>query len=400
MKNDKKKILILGASILQLPGIEKAKEMGLEVFVADMNPEAVGFDICDNKLVISTIDIPEILKVAKENEIDAIITLASDLPMRTVATVSKEMALVGISEDTALKATNKAMMRECLKENGVPVPAFFKVSSEDEYKKAIKKFKSSFVVKPADSSGSRGIYLVNDINDEKLINDVYTYSKQFSRCGDVIVEEFMNGSEVSVETLSIDGEVTVLQITDKLTTGAPYFVEMGHSQPSRHSAEICEEISRVAKAAVKAVGIENGPSHTEIMVTEEGPKIVEIGARMGGDCITTHLVPLSTGIDMVKCTILIALGEKPELVSQYCKGSAIRYFNVAQGVIKSIEGVTDAEKIDGVKQISIVRGVGETVTEINSSSARVGFVIAQGETAEEAVEICEKALEKITITVE
>ena len=401
MKNDKKKILILGASILQVPGIEKAKEMGLEVYVADMNPNAVGFDIADvNKLVISTVDIPEILEASKENEIDAIMTLASDLPMRTVATVSREMGLVGITEDTALKATNKAVMRQCLKENGVPVPEFFKVSSVEEYKEAIKQFKSAFVVKPADSSGSRGIYLIEDADDTQLLEEAYAYSVQFSRCGDVVVEEFMKGSEVSVETLSLNGEVTVLQITDKLTTGAPHFVEMGHSQPSRHSVEIREEIARVAKAAVKAVGIENGPSHTEIMVTEDGPKIVEIGARMGGDCITTHLVPFSTGIDMVKDTILIALGEAPDLEPKFNKGSAIRYFNVGQGVIKSIEGVEEAEKIEGIKQISFVKAVGETVAEINSSNARAGFVIAQGETAEEAVKICEKALEKITITVE
>lgn len=400
MKNDKKKILILGASILQVPGIEKAKEMGLEVYVADMNPDAVGFDMCDEKLVISTIDIPEILEASKKNEIDAIMTLASDLPMRTVATVSREMGLVGITEDTALKATNKAVMRRCLKDNGVPVPEFFKVSGVDEYKEAIKNFKGAFVVKPADSSGSRGIYLIEDADDTQLVEEAYAYSVQYSRCGDVVVEEFMKGSEVSVETLSLNGEVTVLQITDKLTTGAPHFVEMGHSQPSRHSVEIREEITRVAKAAVKAVGIENGPSHTEIMVTEDGPKIVEIGARMGGDCITTHLVPLSTGIDMVKDTILIALGETPDLEPKFSKGSAIRYFNVGEGVIKSIEGVEEAEKIEGIKQISFVKGVGETVTEINSSNARAGFVIAQGETAEEAAKICEEALEKITIIVE
>lgn len=400
MENGRKKLMILGASVLQTPGIKKAKEMGLEVYAVDMNPEAEGFEFADKKLVISTIDIPNILNAAKECEIDGIMTLATDMPMRAVATVAKEMNLVGISVDTSLKATNKAIMRVCLKENGVPVPDFYKVSSFEEYKEAVRKFTKPFVVKPADSSGSRGIYLIDDIKNEQLINSAYTYSHEFSRCGDVVVEEYMRGKEVSVETLSVNGEVTVLQITDKLTTGAPYFVEMGHSQPTKHSHEIAERISQVAVAAVKAIGIENGPSHTEIMVTEDGPKIVEIGARMGGDCITTHLVPLSTGIDMVKNTINIALGEQTDLEPKFNKGSAIRYFNVAKGTIKSIDGVAEAEKIEGVKQISFVKTIGDSVTEINSSGARVGFVIAQADSADDAVAVCEKAIDTIKITVE
>lgn len=400
MENSRKKIMILGASVLQTPGIKKAKEMDLEIFSVDMDPSAEGFEFADHQLVISTIDIPNILQAAKECKIDGIMTLATDMPMRAVATVAEEMGLVGISVNSALKATNKAMMRVCLKENGVPVPDFYKVSSFDEYKEVVRKFTKPFIVKPADSSGSRGIYLIDNLDDLELIYNAYKYSHEFSRCGDVVVEEYMRGKEVSVETLSVNGEVTVLQITDKITTGAPYFVEMGHSQPTRHSSEIAERISEVAIAAVKAIGIENGPSHTEIMVTEDGPKIVEIGARMGGDCITTHLVPLSTGIDMVKNTICIALGDETDIVPKFSKGSAIRYFNVPKGVIKTIESVAEAESIEGVRQISFVKNIGDNVTEINSSGARVGFVIAQGDTADDAIEICEKAINTIKITVE
>lgn len=395
-----KKIMILGASILQTPGIKKAKEMGLYVYAADMNPNAEGFQYADEKLIISTIDVPEILKAAKKHGIDAIMTLASDMPMCSVATVAKELGLVGISAETALKTTNKGEMRACLKEKGVPIPKFYNVSDYDEYMDAVSSFTKPFIVKPTDNSGSRGIFLIEDIGDKQKISDAYEYSHHYSRCGDVIVEEYMEGSEVSVETLSVDGEVNVLQITDKLTTGSPYYVEMGHSQPTILGKKTVEEIIRVAISAVKAVGIENGPSHTEIIVTDEGPKIVELGARMGGDCITTHLVPFSTGIDMIKCTIETALGEKPDIKAKLSKGSAIRYFDVKQGVIKSIDGVAEAHKIPGVKQICFVKNVGDEVHEINSSNERVGFVIAQGETAQQAVEICEKALETIKIILE
>ncbi len=395
-----KKLMILGASILQLPAIEKAKEMGLDVLVVDMNPDAVGFNVPGiEKEIISTIDIKAVISAAKRHRIDGIMTLATDMPMRTVAAVAKEMNLIGIDEETALKATNKAEMRKALQLNNVPIPKFYVVSNKDEYKEVVKQFNIPFIVKPADSSGSRGIFEVKDIHNDDLIIEAYDYCHPFSKVGDVVVEEYMEGPEVSVETLTVNGECHVIQITDKLTTGAPHYVEMGHSQPTMLSNEIAEQISKVAKAANKAIGIKNGPSHTEIIVTKEGPKIVELGARLGGDNITTHLVPLSTGVNMVECCIKIALGEIPDIKKKWNKGSAIRYFEQHAGVIDSIEGVDKAEEIDGVQQISIVHGVGEEVTEINSSGERMGFVIAQDVDVDAAIKDCLAALTKISVII-
>ena len=396
----KKKIMILGASILQLPAIVQAKKMGIEVIAVDMNPNAIGFKKADKSLVISTIDIPAVLEAAKKEKIDGIMTLASDMPMRTVAVVAKEMGLVGIDEDTALKATNKAVMRQCLFENNVPIPKFFKVSNEVEYGWAVKQFKTKFIVKPADNSGSRGVFLIERLDDEKTIEEAYQYSKRFSRNGDIVVEEYMEGEEVSVETLSVDGVCHVIQITDKLTTGAPHFVEMGHSQPTRHPLTLSKKIREVATMAVNAIGIKNGPSHTEIMVTKEGPKIVELGARLGGDCITTHLVPLSTGVNMVENCILIALGERPDLTAKIKKGSAIRYIPSYKGVLKDISNICEAEAVEGVQEISFVKEVGETLTDIESSTARIGFIVAQMDTADKAISACYKALDKIKIVIE
>ena len=209
----------------------------------------------------------------------------------------------------------------------------------------------------------------------------------------------MNGPEVSVETISVGGTCHVIQITDKLTTGAPHYVEMGHSQPTQLSKDVANQIANVAKAANKAIGIVNGPSHTEIIVTSEGPKIVEIGARLGGDNINTHLVPLSTGINIVECCIKIALGEKPDIKPKWNKGSAIRYFNQHAGIIKSIDGIEEAKNIKGVQQISIVHGVGEEITEVTSSGARMGFVIAQDKDVESAINDCESALKTIDVTI-
>ena len=392
-----KKIMILGASILQLPAIEKAKEMGLDVVVVDMNPNAIGFEIPGiKKEIISTRDVPAIIEAAKRHQIDGIMTLATDMPMRSVAAVAEQMGLVGIDKDTAVKATNKAEMRKALQKAGVPIPKFFVVSNEEEYKEAVKEFDVPFIVKPADSSGSRGIFEVIDITNAELVKKAYEYCKPYSKVGDVVVEEYMNGPEVSVETLTINGVCHVIQITDKLTTGAPHYVEMGHSQPTKHSDEIASRIAEIAKEANKAIGIKNGPSHTEIIVTSQGPKVVELGARLGGDNITTHLVPLSTGVNMVECCIKIALGEMPDIKHKWSRGSAIRYFEQHAGIIESIQGIDKAKRIPGIQQISIVHGAGEKITEIESSGSRMGFVIAQSSNAESAIKICTDALALIT----
>lgn len=395
--NGFKTIMILGASILQLPAILKAKHMGLQTIAVDMDKNAIGFKDADICLEISTTDIPNVVAAAKKYNVDGVMTLASDMPIRTVAAVAKELNLVGINEDTALKATNKALMRECLQEHDVPIPAFFRVNDYDDYLATIQQFKGKFMIKPTDNSGSRGVFLVEDINDKKTINYAYDYSKKSSRIDEIIVEEYMEGPEVSVETLSIDGKVHVIAITDKLTTGAPRFVEMGHSQPSCLANDIKEQIALVATAAVTAIGIKDGPSHTEIIVTNEGPKIVELGARLGGDNITTHLVPLSTGVDMVECCINIALGLKPDIIRKINRGSAIRYFETRQGRIESISNLEKAKKLSGVKYISFLKQIGDSIHDISNSTDRIGYVIAQGNDSQEAIEICEKALELVDI---
>ncbi|WP_227938632.1 ATP-grasp domain-containing protein [Alkalihalobacillus deserti] len=395
-----KKIMILGASILQLPAILKSKSMGLQVIAVDMDKNAIGFKHSDVCLNISTVDIPKVIQAAKEFEINGIFTLASDKPMRTVAAVSEELNIIGINRETAINVTNKAEMRKVLREKDVPVPAFFKIETWSEYISAVKSFKNRFIVKPADNSGSRGIFLIEDINNKENIAYAFNYSKENSHSGEIVVEEFMNGREVSVETLSFDGNNHIIAITDKVTTGPPKFVEMGHSIPSQLSNQTKAEIEKVVSEALNAVGLTTGPSHTEVIITEDGPKIVELGARLGGDNITTHLVPLSTGVDMVRCCIEIAMGKKPFLNSRVEMGSAIQYFNQGEGIIRNIKGLDDAKKIPGVEEIYFMKNINDKVVEISSSVDRLGYVIAKANTATEAIDVCEKARKRLYIDIQ
>lgn len=391
-----KKILIIGASILQLPAIKKAKELGYYVGVVDYNPNAIGISYADEYFNVSTIDIDGVVKTALAFQPDGIMTLATDMPMRAVAKACEACGLKGIRFETAIKATDKGEMIKSFETHGVAHPWYFIVPDPETLNGVLERITYPCIIKPTDNAGSRGVMLCR--NAEELKNG-YTYSRSESRGGGVIIEEYLKGPEFSIEVMVIDGEPHVLQITDKLTTGAPHFVEMGHSQPTGQNDENRAKICDLAVRACKAVGIDNGPAHVEMILTKDGPKMVELGARMGGDCITTHLVPLSTGIDMVGSTIRLACGEKIDIEPKFKRGSAIRYFDTHNGTITRIEGVEEAQKIPGVREISITRQVGETIGEIGSSTDRVGFVIAQADTAEEAAAVCEKAIGSIRITV-
>ncbi len=384
---------------MQIPAILKAKEMGLQVVAVDRDPQAPGFEYADVCLPISTVDVPNVVKAAARLKVDGVMTLATDMPVRTVAAVAKELDIPGIDEQAAINATDKIKMCECLNAGNVPIPAFFGVSNEEEYFRAVSQFDRPFIVKPADSSGSRGVSLVTDISDQNEVKNAYKYSLSKSGEGNVIVEEYMEGPEVSVETLSVQEECHIIQITDKLTNGSPHFVEMGHSEPTILSEVIQKEIERIVTSAVSAIGIKDGPSHTEVKVTGEGPKIVEIGARLGGGYITSHLVPLSTGVDMVECCIRIAMNEKPDLIQKYRKAAAIRYVKADPGRILEISGVEDAKKVHGVREVNILRNPGDQSVEIICSNDRIGSVIAQADTPAEAVKICEDAIDRIKVTV-
>ncbi len=392
-----KKILILGASILQLPAIRKAKEFGYYVGVADYNPNAVGIPEADEYFNVSTIDVDGVVQTARKFKPDGIITLATDMPMRAVAKACEVCGLPGISFDTAIKATDKGEMIKAFESNGVAHPWYYIVETPAELEAVQQKITFPCIMKPTDNSGSRGVVLCRD---EEELDAEFGYALGESRRGAVIIEEYLQGAEFSVEVMVVEGEPHILQITDKLTTGAPHFVEMGHSQPTNQNEENRRRIKDLAARACLAVGIFSGPAHVEMILTKEGPKMVEIGARLGGDSITTHLVPLSTGIDMVGNTIRLACGESVDIEPKFSKGAAIRYFEACNGIIRSIEGLDEARKIPGVKEVSIVHQVGETVGKIGNSADRIGFVISQADTADEAVLLCARAVKAVHIVME
>ena len=401
-----KKMMILGASALQVPAIKKAKEMGYEVISVDYDPEAVGFELADVKLVVSTLDQEEVLRQARIYEPDVVITSTSDGPVRTAAYVNEQLGKQpDLSYEDSLCATIKSYMRERLKECQVPIPQYYIVKNQAEFIEAVSGIQGDLIVKPADNAGSRGVVLVKkDAVSGKTvpedITSVYEYSKSNSRNGIVMVEEFMEGEEVSVEAMTVNGETTIITITDKLTTPPPYFVELGHAEPSQHPIELQEKIKKVAKQAVAAIRLQNGPSHTEIKLTKDGPKIVELAARLGGDFITSKLVPLSTGVDMVGNSVVLATGGETDIVKKWDKGSAIRFIPGENGMITDIFVPTEVYNLPGVEEIVLYKKIGDVVDGTKSSNDRLGHIITTGADAKEAFDRATDVLNRIIVSYE
>lgn len=395
-----KKMMILGASALQVPAIRKAKELGYQIILVDYDENAVGFPLADVKLVVSTLDQEEVYRQALIYQPDVVITSTSDGPVRTAAYVNEKLGKQpDLSYEDSLCATIKSYMRDRLKEHHVPIPMYYAVHDFEEFKHAVRELHGFCIVKPADNAGSRGVILLNEgkMPTEEKLQQTYEYSKANSRNGMVMVEEYMTGPEVSVEALTVNRETTIITITDKFITPPPYFVEIAHSEPSQLDEETQEQIRQVTKQALKAIRLINGPSHTEIKVTKDGPKIVELAARLGGDFITSRLVPLSTGVDLVGNSVLLATGGEVDLTPKHENGAAIHFLQGAEGIIDQITVDDNVYDLEGIKEVSLYKKAGDTVHGTRSSNDRLGHVIAIGETAEEALKRAKEALSYIHV---
>lgn len=367
---NKKKLAIIGASYLQLPIVKKAKVMGIETHCFAWREGAVCADVADFFYPISIIEKEEILKVCQLIGIDGITTIASDTATVAVNYVASHMGLISNPVDYTEVCTNKYKMRQCFMENDIPSPKFTLVDNNNNY--SIKDFIFPLIVKPTDRSGSRGVEKVLDPYQlEKAIQRAKTES--FS--GEAIVEEFVTGREISVETISFEGKHYVLQLTDKVTTGAPYFVELEHHQPSSLPEGIQQQIRELIPHALDALHIQYGASHSELKITENNEiKLIEIGARMGGDFIGSDLIRLSTGYDFLKGAIDVALGnfEEPKMTEHKFSGV---YFlcKETESILPIIQNATQYPEIVKAEVTD------QTLRNIECSADRSGYFIYQGD---------------------
>jgi biotin carboxylase len=317
-----KKILVLGASEIQLPLILKCKENGLFTIVIDKDIDAIGSKFADLFLEISTIDLPSICGLVHEENVNAIIT-TSDFPVQIVSKVASQFNLISCSIYVAELCTNKFLQRSFLEDSGFHIPRYELI---DNLETLLHFSKNSFVLKPIDSSGSRGVKLVT-INDDLL--QCYASSKSFSKSGVVIAEEFIGGREFSVETLSQNGITNIIAITEKRLIGQNngYFVEDCHIIPANLNQDEFNLIKNVVIDATKRIGFDNCGGHIEVKLYNKKVYIIEMACRLGGDFISTDLVPIATGVDMLQNLINISLGVQIDTKHKTAKFAAVQFIN-------------------------------------------------------------------------
>lgn len=360
-----KKVVIIGANEFQNKLIKKAKELGYETHVFAWQCGDIGEKTADYFYPISIIEKDKILLECKKIKPDAVISIASDLASITVDYVADKLGLTCNNPNFTSIRTNKYEMRKALKDSGIFTPEFEKVSNIENC--SLKTY--PLIVKPTDRSGSRAISLVN--NDEELKNAIdNAIANSFEK--KAIVEEVIYGNEYSCECISYNGKHTFLTITKKYTTGFPKCIETGHVQPSDLNDDQIEKVKCIIFKSLDALKIENGASHSEFKIDKDGNiKIIEIGARMGGDCIGSDLVYVSTGLDYLEMVINVGLGKEPDLKQKKEKEIAMIKFIFSQNDIDKMQKIIEEYR----ENIYYISKINKIEHEVIDSSSRYGFYI-------------------------
>lgn len=368
-----KSILIFGLSFLQKSLILQCRELGIKT---------IGIDISENPLCAEDVDAFEqvsgdnyerTIEVAKKYNVNGVICAATDKPLVMMARVAKALNLPFYSVDTAIWSTDKLLMKERFQQGGVPCAKGVVISSFEDFKR--EKWKLPLIVKPRDSSGSRGVIYCKD---EAAVSDAIQEALMYSKKGNVLVEELIDGPEYSIESLHYKGKTHVLQFTQKQTTSFPYNVELGHIQPADLTDKQKEEIGEIINKIAAIFKFDNCASHTELKICSGKIVVIETSPRLGGDFITSKLVPLSTGINMEKLLIKIAVGEEvgeDDFVPGIKRCSAIRFFNLTEGEIIFIGDLGKIKKVAGFKEYNFDLKKGDSINKITSSLNRYGWCI-------------------------
>lgn len=398
------KILIIGAGIEQVPAIIEARKLGHFVINTDMTLKAPGIRYADKVYEVSTTDIVGNLKVAKAEKIDGVMTICSETAVPTVAAIAEELNLPGFNVDTARKATNKAEMREALLNFNVKVSPFI---IADSFKTIQNNFENqesgSWVIKPVDSSGQRGTFVVNNLNEIKKVFDI---SKSNSYSGKVMLDKLVVGPEIHVTMVIVNGDVHFLALSDRITLNKKYFgICIRHLGHSSINVQQREKIENLCKKSIKAINLENGVATCELILSNDEPVLMEIAIRVPGGYLREVAMFLS-GVDIIKSTIWSCLGENINFNKMITEESFsavsvkfISQLNLHSDIktIKEIKGVDKVLTMPNIKLCRFHYNVPFDVPILKSSVGRFAAIIAVGKNRDEAKYFTEEAFNNLLI---
>jgi len=396
---------IVGAGTETVPGIQRAKELGLWVVASDGNPNAPGFAYADDRVVVSTYDTVHTAEAAHRysqthRKIDGVISIAVDVPL-TVATVAAELELPSISLETAQLAIDKFRMKQRFVDHGVPTSWFSRVESLTHLEHLVNQQGTQLVLKPIDSRGARGVLQLSKVEDLRW---AYQYALENSPGQQLMVEEYLSGPQISTESIFINGQAATPGFSDRnyewLERFAPYVIENGGELPSRLSVHDRQAVTAVAEQAARALGVVTGVAKGDMVLTDDGPKVIEIAPRFSGGWFCTDQIPMATGVDIVGIGIRLALGESvsfDELQPRHTRGVAVRYFFPAPGRVVALKNVEHVQKMPGLYRIGFFVAPGDVIDSVTNHTKRAGFVITTGESREEARDRALDAVEIVEI---
>ena len=384
-----KKLLVIGAGFLQAFVIKKARDLGYYVLAVDGNENAVGKEYAHEFAHINIVDKEACLAYAREKAIDGVMTAATDYGVLSAAYVAENMDLPGISMNAAELIKNKYRVRKCLFENKVDdSEQAYEINKNTDLESLKHKLVYPVMVKPCDGSGSRGAARV-DSPDELISAAKNAIDSSITRRAEI--ETFIFGKEYGAESIVINGEATVLSIMQKDMTAPPYYAELGHSIPSGLPFE--EKVRDTVKKALKALGVNFGAVNMDMIITEDGKVfIVDIGARMGGNLIGSHIVPLGTGIDYLGALIAAAVGDRADLeVKTAPSAVSTKILALTPGEVVAL---ADFDAIEKEFDVEIVHhlSIGDKITPYRTNLDGCGYIVATAENACEAKKKAEKAL--------
>lgn len=378
-------LVVLGASADQLFLYRTAKEMGLRVLAFDMDPASPAFALADEHEIVSTRDVSAVCRALDERIaagecLAGVTTMGSDIP-EIVARVAQHLGTPHIPLEAALLATDKLAMKERFRERGVPIPWFAEVHGADEVRGHLAE-RELLVLKPVDRSGSRGVFLLDPASDvERLFGE----ARDFSFSGRVQVEEFLHGPQISTETVLFEGRAVTPGFADRnyelLERFRPQIMENGGWVPSLLDADQRRSVEEAVVRASLALGIETGVTKGDVVLTAEGPKVIEIAARLSGGDFCSGLVPLGTGVNYVRTQIQLAIGEVPDLDDlqpRFQRAVANRYFFPEPGRLVAVEGLDEVRGEEWLEKLELWYRPGDVVPPGRSHAHRFGVFVVVG----------------------
>jgi len=389
--------MFVGAGQHQLPGIHYAKAQGHRIIALDGDANAPGFAFADESHVVNIKDVDACFEVARKCNFDGVLALATEAGVRSASFIAEKFGLPGLPFSAACKATDKRAMREIFSEVRVPSTLFRSCRSIGDASEAYRVLGPKVVVKPANSAGSRGVSFVQAPED---VSGAFSIASTVSAGEDVLVETFLEGPEVAVDGFMVGDDFQLFCVSDKIRTTPPALLDTSVIFPAQRSASECSAIADVATRAARALGIRNAPIHAELIVTREGPKMVEIAARGAGFHVFTQIMPWISGVDTVKAQVALCLGDRLNVRAGSPKAAVLDFPRAPAGRVQAIEGIELLATDPGLIFSEVFCKVGDVVGPLRSGADRIAAVCAKGETMAEARSALSRALSNLRISIE